>query len=58
MKKKEILDAFGHNAIGLLQQAEAERDMDLTVLATQTSSHSLQYRMVIGNTSWPALQLL
>ena len=33
MKKKEILDAFGHNAIGLLQQAEAERDMYLTVLA-------------------------
>lgn len=33
MKKKEILDVFGHNALGLLQQAESEGDMDLAVLA-------------------------
>jgi hypothetical protein len=33
MKKKEILEAFGHNAFGLLNQAESQNDMDLMVLA-------------------------
>ena len=33
MKKKEILEAFAHNALGLLQQAEAQGDKDLLILA-------------------------
>ncbi len=33
MKKKEILDVFGHNALGLNQQAEAQGDKDLLILA-------------------------
>lgn len=33
MTKKEILEAFGHNALGLILQAEAQEDKDLLVLA-------------------------
>ena len=33
MTKKEILETFAHNALGLIQQAEAQEDKDLLVLA-------------------------
>lgn len=33
MTKKEILEAFAHNALGLNQQAEAQGDKDLLILA-------------------------
>lgn len=33
MTKKEILETFAHNALGLIQKAEAQEDKDLLVLA-------------------------